>query len=463
MSLSAPAEADLVRLRQTFASGLTQPLAWRLEQLAALQTMLRQHESELVTALSADLGKNSYDSWVTEIGYLHRDIRHTRKHLRSWLTAKRLSHPLLAWPGRSEIRPEPLGVVLIFGAWNYPVQLLLSPLVAALAAGNCAVIKPSELAPATAELLERILPNFLSRNAVQLVTGGADTATALLKHRFDHIFYTGGGEVGKRVMHAASDFLTPVTLELGGKSPAIVLADAELKVAAKRIAWGKWLNAGQTCIAPDYVLVEDSVHDQFVAHLGDAIQEFYGDDPEQSDDYGRIINHRHWQRLTSYLETGTIAIGGDSNGGQNYISPTVLTQVPADSPVLNEEIFGPILPVISVSSLATAGDYIRAHDKPLALYAFSENVMTLEQIKAELPAGSHCFNDTLMFMLNPELPFGGVGASGMGRYHGRYGFETFSHMKAVMTRSTRFDPSFRYPPYSSWKRKLMRWFTGGSK
>lgn len=451
--------ASIQRLRATYDSGLTRPLAWRIQQLQQLQQMLQEHETDLLAALQSDLGKSSAEGWLTELGYLQSDIKYTLKHLKRWLRPQRVSQPLLAWPGRSFRQPEPLGVVFIIGAWNYPLQLLLSPLIAALAAGNCVVVKPSELAPNTAQLLERILPDYLAAEAVHVFTGGAEVASELLKQRFDHILYTGGGRVGRIVMKAAAEHLTPVTLELGGKSPAVVLHDADIVVAARRIAWGKWLNAGQTCIAPDYVLVDESVHDKFVDALQTAITGFFGSTPETAEDYGRIVNTQHFERLVNYLNDGQIVIGGAHDREQRYLAPTVMTNVSTDSQIMQDEIFGPILPILKIRNLADAVRFIRERDKPLALYGFSRSARHLQQLTEQTHAGNQCNNDTLMFMLNPELPFGGVGPSGMGRYHGRFGFETFSHLKSVMTRPFKLDPSFRYPPYTSFKQKLMRWFS----
>ena len=447
------------RLRNSYASGLTRPLAWRINQLKQLSQLVDDHQHTLLTALATDLGKSAAEGWLTELGFLKSDIKHTIKQLPRWSKPTRVSQPLLTAPGRSYLQPEPLGVVLIIGAWNYPIQLLLSPLVAALAAGNCAVLKPSELAPATATELARLLPDYLDSEAVQIVTGGADIAQQLLAERFDHIMYTGGGRVGRIVMKAAAEYLTPVTLELGGKSPAVVLADADIAVTARRIAWGKWINAGQTCIAPDYVLVDERVHDALIEQLKQAINAFYGNDPEQASDYGRIVNSQHCQRLIDYLGDGTIAVGGRYDKAQRYIEPTVLTDVSTDSKIMQDEIFGPLLPVLKVTNLAAAIDFINAREKPLALYGFSKSARSLKQLTEQTHAGNQCNNDTLMFMLNPELPFGGVGPSGMGRYHGKFGFDTFSHHKAVMAKPFWSDPSFRYPPYTSFKQKLLRWFS----
>lgn len=452
-------KAMMQRLRHSYISGLTRPLTWRLEQLKQLKLMLQEHEADLLSALASDLGKSKAEGWLTELGYLNSDIDYTSKHLSKWMRGKRVSQPLMAWPGKSYLHPEPLGVVLIIGAWNYPLQLLLSPLVAALAAGNCAVVKPSELAPKTADVIAKLLPDYLANEAVQVVTGGAETAQELLAERFDHIMYTGGGRVGRIVMEAAAKHLTPVTLELGGKSPAVVLDDADITTAARRITWGKWLNAGQTCIAPDYVLVAESKREALIIELKKSVEEFYGKDASDADDYGRIVNEQHWERLVNYLDHGTVVHGGEYDRQQRFLAPTILTDVVEDSPVMEEEIFGPILPVLSIPNLASAIEFIRERDKPLALYGFSASARSLKQLTEQTHAGNQCNNDTLMFMLNPELPFGGVGPSGMGRYHGKFGFDTFSHQKAVMQRPFWFDPKFRYPPYTSFKQKLLRWFS----
>ncbi|PTB87447.1 aldehyde dehydrogenase family protein [Pseudidiomarina aestuarii] len=446
-------------LRNTYATGVTRSYSWRKQQLEALDKLIIEHEGDLLQALHDDLGKSTAEGWLTEIGFLRSDIKHTLKQLRRWMRPKRVSQPLLAWPGKSYLQPEPLGVVLIMGAWNYPIQLLLSPLVAAIAAGNCAVLKPSELAAATATLLARLLPDYLDPKAIKVVTGGAETAQQLLTERFDHIMYTGGGRVGRIVMKAAAEHLTPVTLELGGKSPAVVLNDADLPTTARRIAWGKWINAGQTCIAPDYVLVDARQHDALIDELKKAIHEFFGTEADQANDYGRIVNEQHWHRLVEYLKDGSVAYGGGYEREERYIEPTILTSVAADSAVMQEEIFGPILPVLPVNNLAEAIEFIQRRDKPLALYGFSRNSSALQQLTDNTHAGNQCNNDTLMFMLNPELPFGGVGPSGMGRYHGKFGFDTFSHHKALMSRPFWFDPKFRYPPYTSFKQKLLRWFS----
>lgn len=454
-----PFESTFKQLKSHFDSGLTRPLSWRLNQLKQLQRFLDENEKPLLEALKNDLNKHPSEARLTELQFLQSDIKHTIKALPKWSKARKVGNPLLAWPAKSQLVPEPLGTVLILGAWNYPLQLLLAPLVAAIAAGNCALIKPSEHASATADLLSRQLPDYLDNSAIKIVTGAATESQQLTTLPFDHIFYTGGEHAAKSIMAAAAENLTPVTLELGGKSPAVVLADAPIQVAARRIVWGKFLNAGQTCIAPDYVLVEDSVKEQLISAMHQELVNFYGDDPQNSDCYGRIIHQGHWQRLTQMLDQENIVIGGDFDKAERYIAPTIVDGVKENSALMQEEIFGPILPVITIKSAADAIEKIHRHPKPLALYVFSNTQRLLSLFTEKVSAGNVCYNDTLMFMLNDKLPFGGVGRSGMGRYHGKFGFDTFSHLKPVMKRSFRFDVALRYPPYSKFKDKILSWFS----
>ena len=444
------------RLQQSYVLGKTKTFAWRKAQLEALQRMLSENEAAFVEALNADLGKSEAEAFTTEIGFLLSDIQHTKKHLRQWMKARKVSTPLLAQPARSSLQPEPLGTVLIIGAWNYPVQLTLAPYVAALAAGNCALLKPSELAPASSALMASLIPRYLDGDAVAVVEGDKDVASELLSLPFDHIFYTGGEAVGKIVMAAAARNLTPVTLELGGKSPCVVDANTDITTTARRIVWGKWTNAGQTCIAPDYVLVERSCADALIDKLGKEIIRQFGNQPLQSKDYGRIVNERHLARLTQYTEGHEIVIGGQIDEAQMKLAPTVILNPDIDTPVMQEEIFGPVLPVIEVSSVSEAIDFIKRRHKPLAAYLFSESPSMQQQFVEEVSAGSVCINDTMMFMANPQLPFGGVGNSGMGRYHGKFGFDTFSHLKSVMKRSFWFDVAIRYAPSSARKRFLLK-------
>ena len=413
-------ESVFERLQQSFVLGKTKTYAWRKAQLEALHRMLSENEAAFVKALNADLGKSEAEAFTTEIGFLLSDIQHTKKHLRQWMKAQKVSTPLLAQPARSTLQPEPLGTVLIIGAWNYPVQLTLAPYIAALAAGNCALLKPSELSPASSALMASLIPKYLDGDAVAVVEGGKDTASELLSLPFDHIFYTGGEVVGKIVMEAAARHLTPVTLELGGKSPCVVDGNTDIATTARRIVWGKWTNAGQTCIAPDYVLVERSCANELVELLGKEITRQFGSQPLQSKDYGRIVNERHLMRLKHYTEGHEIVIGGQVDEARMKLAPTVILNPDIDTPVMQEEIFGPVLPVIEVSSVSEAINFIKRRHKPLAAYLFSESQATQQQFVDEVSAGSVCLNDTMMFMANPQLPFGGVGNSGMGRYHGKF-------------------------------------------
>jgi aldehyde dehydrogenase (NAD+) len=446
-------------LRATFARGHTHPLSWRRAQLDGLERFLTEQEAPLLEALKKDLGKSTAEAWTTELGFLLKDIQHTRKHLARWLKPRSVSTPLVALPGRSKLVLEPLGTVLIMGAWNYPLQLTLSPVIAAIAAGNTVLLKPSEISQHTAKVLAELLPPYLDQEAFAVVEGDAETAKALLELPFDHIFYTGGGAVGKSVMRAAADHLTPVTLELGGKSPAIVTRNCDIKVSARRIAWGKWLNAGQTCIAPDYVLVDAKVQPALVDALKETITDFYTEDPQRSKDYGRIINKRHFDRLVDLLAEHTTLNESDYDRRSRYMAPMLIDNPPTDSAIMQDEIFGPLLPVIAVNSLEEAIQFVRRRDKPLACYAFTRDKQEQREIERSISCGNLCINDTLLFMLNEKLPFGGVGGSGMGRYHGEYGVRTFSHEKPVMTRSLRLDMALRYPPFSkrklAWLKKLL--------
>ena len=447
-------------LGATFESGRTRNLAWRAEQLEALERMMSECEQELMDALRADLGKHPQEAWATEISYVAADAVYCRKYLKRWSKAHKVSTPMLGQPGKSWIQPEPLGVVLIIGAWNYPLQLTLAGLAAAISAGNCAVIKPSELAPAMSDVIARRVPEYLDNDCVKIIEGAVPETSALLELPWDHILYTGGGNVGRIVMSAAAKHLTPVTLELGGKSPCIVMPDADLVTTARRIAWGKFTNAGQTCIAPDYVLVDATTEKKLVPLLQAAVTEMFGEDPESSDSYGRIVNDRHFERIAGLIASGDVAVGGQTNAESRYIAPTVLTGVAADSPVMREEIFGPVLPVLRVDDLEAAIRFIRASDKPLAGYIFTKSSASEARFLEMVSCGNACVNDTMMFMTVDELPFGGVGPSGMGNYSGEYGFRTFSHMKAVMKRGWWPDVAVRYAPFTDKKFKLLRMIRG---
>ena len=443
-------------LEETFESGRTTDLAWRAAQLSAIERLMVEREQEFMDALATDLGKHALEAWSTEISYVADTAAYCRKKLRKWTRRRKVSTPMVGQPGKSWVQPEPLGVVLVIGAWNYPLQLTLSGAAAAIAAGNCVVIKPSELAPATSALTARLVPEYLDSDCIRVVEGAVPETTALLELPWDHILSTGGGHVARIVMAAAAKHLTPVTLELGGKSPCVVLPDADLDTTAMRIAWGKFTNAGQTCIAPDYILTDAETEKKLVPKLQEAITSMFGDDPGASDSYGKIVNERHFARLLGLIDSGDVATGGRSDAASRYIEPTVLTNVTPDSPVMQEEIFGPILPMLRCDDLDAAIRYIRAGDKPLAAYVFTKDKTAQERFLDRVSSGSACVNDTMMFMTVHELPFGGVGPSGMGAYSGEYGFTTFSHMKAVMRRGWWPDPDLRYAPYTDGKFKLLR-------
>ena len=359
-------------------------------------------------------------------------------------------------PGKSRLIPEPVGVVLVIAPWNYPIHLLLVPVAGAIAAGNAVVMKPSEVTTTTSALLASLVPKYLDTSAIALVEGGVPETTDLLEQHFDHIFYTGNGTVGRIVMAAAVKNLTPVTLELGGKSPVIIDASANLRVAARRIAWGKWLNAGQTCIAPDYVMVNSSVRDGFVDELGKAITEFFGEEPKESESYGRIVSPNHFARVSALMEGGTAVIGGETDAATRYIAPTVLLDVHPDAQIMKEEIFGPLLPIVDVASTDEAIAHINANPHPLALYVFTGDKRVAVDVIDRTTAGGVTVNGTIMHFSNPNLPFGGIGESGMGGYHGLSGVRLFQHMKPVLTRGTKMDPSIAYPPYTDRKAKIFR-------
>ncbi|MFJ6841880.1 aldehyde dehydrogenase family protein [Streptomyces griseoluteus] len=428
--------ADTVaRLRDTFRTGRTKSVEWRTEQLRRLRAMLTEHGDDLAAALHADLGKSATEAYRTEIDFTVREIDHTLEHLAEWLRPEPAPVPAyLGDDATAWTQYDPLGVVLVIAPWNYPAQLLLAPVVGALASGNAVVAKPSELAPATSAALAELIPAYLDTDAVAVVEGGIPETTALLAQRFDHIFYTGNGTVGRVVMRAAAEHLTPVTLELGGKSPAFVDRDTDLDVVADRLARGKFLNAGQTCVAPDYVLTDPETAPALEAALVRAVEGIYGADPAASPEYGRIVNERHFDRLSGLLDSGRVAVGGASDRTDKYIAPTVLADVAPDAPVMREEIFGPILPIVTVPDLDAAVHFINDRDKPLALYVFTDSDTTRERIAAETSSGGLGHGLPLAHLTVSDLPFGGVGESGMGSYHGRYSLDTFSHRKAVLSK-----------------------------
>jgi len=443
-------------LRNSYNKGVTRPLAWRKHQLEQMVKMLEENESAFLDALATDLGKPRVEGFITDIAFVTSEVKSMIKNLKKWNKPERVGTPLIAMPGKSRLIPEPVGVVLVIAPWNYPIHLLLVPVAGAIAAGNAVVMKPSEVTTNTSALLASLVPKYLDTSAIALVEGGVPETTDLLEQHFDHIFYTGNGTVGRIVMAAAVKNLTPVTLELGGKSPVIIDASANLRVAARRIAWGKWLNAGQTCIAPDYVMVNSSVRDGFIDELGKAITEFFGDDPKESDSYGRIVSPNHFARVSGLMNGGTAVIGGETDAATRYIAPTVLLDVHPDAQIMKEEIFGPLLPIVDVASTAEAIAHINANPHPLALYVFTGDKRVASDVISRTTAGGVTVNGTIMHFSNPNLPFGGIGESGMGGYHGKAGVRLFQHMKPVLTRGTKMDPSIAYPPYTDRKAKIFR-------
>lgn len=455
--LAAVAAADaLSGPRKAFESGRTRDLGWRREQLKALIALLVEHEADVVKAVEADLGKPELEAVTSECWLPIGEAKHALKHLDRWAAPHRVPLPLSMAPGSAELRSEPRGVVLIVGAWNYPFLLTLAPLVSALAAGCTAVVKPSEAAPASAALLAELLPRRLDPDAVRVVQGGPDVSAALARSRFDLIFYTGGERAARKIMAAAAETLTPVVLELGGKSPALVHPSADLAVAARRIAWGRATNAGQVCLAPDYALVPRDLVEPFVAGVKAAWRGFYGEDAAKSPDYGRVIDARHFQRLLSLLDGQTVAAGGRSDPGRLFIEPTLVVDPDPGSPIMQEEIFGPILPVVPYDDWSDAVGFVTSKPHPLAAYVFARDGAAADFAERSITAGAIMRNDVLMQQAAQTLPFGGIGPSGMGRYHGRFGFETFSHLKPVVKRGTWPDPALRYPPYSSGKLNTLR-------
>ena len=441
-------EQLVARHRAYFLSGKTRPVEWREAQLAAVQALMKERAADFHDALWKDLRRNRVDADLADVKFVADEAAYARRRVRRWMRPLRESTPLILAPGRTRVRFDPLGVGLIIGAWNYPIMLVLSPLVAALAGGNAAVLKPSEGAPACAEAIARLVPQYLDREAVSVVTGGVAETTALLEQKWDHIFFTGGLPIGKIVMTAAARNLTPVVLELGGKNPTVVHSSADLRVAARRIAQGRWMNAGQTCTAPDYVLVFKDVAQEFLAQLKAAVIEFYGADPRESPDYGRIASARHFERLTKLIGNGRLYHGGQNDRDDLFIAPTILVNVPPEAMIMQEEIFGPILPVIEVDTVEETIDHMNARPSPLGLYVFARDGNVADRIVKATSSGDAAINDCTVQPLVRELPFGGVGNSGMGKYHGEWGFRAYTNARGVLHRGTSFDPAVRYPPYS---------------
>lgn len=445
----------VARLRDVHASGRTHGAAWRIRQLRGLERLLEECEGEIAAALHTDLGRTAAEAWLGDIASTKGEAVYARKRLRAWMLPRPKTLSLNQLPALGWVQYEPLGIALVIGPWNYPVYLTLGPLVAAVAAGNCAVIKPSELAPATSELLARLLPHYLDSDAIAVVQGDATVTQSLIAQGFDHVFFTGGTEVGRKIMAAAAPLLSPVVLELGGKSPVIVTADADLDVVARRVAWLKFMNSGQTCISPDYVLVERSVRDALVAKITGAVREFRSTEPDLA---LRVVNQRQFDRLQSYLATtdGRIVAGGGTDRQALTIEATIVVDPSPSDALMTDEIFGPILPVLSVDSADEAFAFVRSRPKPLAAYLFSSSTPVKRRFLRAVSAGSSVINHVGMHVLAPQLPFGGVGASGIGSYHGRYGFEALSHRKSVLVKPQRPDLKLTYPPYTDTTLKIMR-------
>ncbi|MBA4547881.1 aldehyde dehydrogenase [Thermoactinomyces intermedius] len=452
--------SGLVRRQKAFFySGKTRELSFRLSNLQKLLDAVKRYEPDILTALKRDLNKSEYEAYVMEIMVIKEEIKWMKKNLRKWAKPRRVKTPLVLFGARSYVYPEPYGVNLIIGPWNYPVQLILCPLTGAIAAGNCAVIKPSEYTPHTSKVLKQMIEGIFDPEYVAVVEGEAETARALIREPFDHIFFTGSVPVGRSVMESAAKSLTPVTLELGGKSPVIVSPDCNVELTARRIVWGKFTNAGQTCVAPDYVYVPEELKEALLNQMKEEIKRFYGENPLENPDYTRIVSAKHFQRLQSFLAPDRIVVGGKSDPKSLKIEPTILDPVSWEDPVMQEEIFGPVLPVLTYCKLDEVIQTIRQKPKPLALYVFAENKNVQEKVIASLPFGGGCVNDTLMHVGTPHLPFGGVGPSGIGRYHGKYSFDCFSHQKGMIKQTTRFDMALRYPYVKSglkWIRRLTR-------
>jgi aldehyde dehydrogenase (NAD+) len=450
------AKALVEKLRATFNSGRTRSVEWRMRQLDAIRKMLVDREDEILDALHVDLGRPRLESFIGETGFMVKEVDHARRHLREWMKPERVPTPVVLQPGKSEVHKEPLGVVLVIGPWNYPFQLVMSPLVGALAAGNTVLIKPSEVAVNTSALLARLLPQYLEPDAVAVYEGGVEETTKLLEERFDHIFYTGNGAVARIIYAAAAKHLTPVTLELGGKTPCIIDENVDLDVAARRITWGKFFNAGQTCVAPDYLMVHEKVRDRFLDKMKTTVREFYGDDPQKSSDYGRIVNTRHHQRLSKLLPSGEPVTKIEVDEADRYISPVILRDVAPDSLAMADEIFGPILPVMSFRESEEVIRFVNDRPKPLALYVFTHSDRFADKILGNTSSGGATINHVWMHLGVPGLPFGGVGDSGLGNYHGKFSFDTFTHRRGVLHKPLRIDPPIMYPPYDGLKSRILK-------
>lgn len=440
----------LNQLQDLVLSGKTRNEKWRRAQLNSLSNLLENHQEEILQALSQDLGKPATEAFF-EIIAVKQEIKLAQKSLSNWMKRRQINVPVSLKPAQALVQPDPLGCILIIGPWNYPFSLTLQPLVGALAAGNTAVLKPSEHAPNVSNLIKKLIEEYFPPEIVQVFEGDGHMAADLMTRQFDHVFFTGGENIGKKVMEAASKNLTPVTLELGGKSPAIVIEGANLEVTSKRVIWGKSLNAGQTCIAPDHLLVEDKLFDSLISNLINSINDFYGNTPLDSKHLGRIINEKQFNRLNNLLtqakKNNQIIYGGDSNEKEKRISPTLIKIDNRNDPLMKEELFGPLLPILNIKNLDQAISDLKLLPKPLALYLFGGGDKEQGKVLSMTSSGGVCFNDVVLQAGIPELPFGGVGTSGMGKYHGKAGFDNFTHYKSVLKRPFWLDLKFRYPPY----------------
>jgi aldehyde dehydrogenase (NAD+) len=454
---TAPADVagTVARLRRTFASGRTRDVEWRKQQLLALQRLMEENEAAIVKALEEDLDRNPFESYIADIATTIGEAKYAAKRVKKWMKRKYLLLELPQLPGRGWVEYEPYGTVLVIGAWNYPFYLTLGPAVGAIAAGNTLVIKPSEIASASSRLMAELVPRYLDNDAIAVIEGDGSVSQELIAQGLDRVMFTGGTEIGRKVYEGAAKHLTPVTLELGGKSPVIVAADADIEVAAKRIAWMKLLNGGQTCVAPDYVLADAKIRDQLVAKIGESITKFRSNEPHGI----RVVNQRQFDRISGYLSgnESKISCGGDCDPSTMRIQPTVVVDPDPDGPLMRNEIFGPVLPIITVNSLDDAIRFVNSRPKPLSAYLFTKARETRERVIKEIPAGGMLVNHIAFQVSTAKLPFGGVGASGMGAYHGKWGFDEFSHRKSVLTKPTRPDlSSFIYPPYTEKAFKMAR-------
>ncbi|MGK7942395.1 MAG: aldehyde dehydrogenase family protein [Crocosphaera sp.] len=441
-----------------FFSEKTKKIEFRKQQLKQLKQLMIDHETEISEALYKDLGKSQFESYLAEIRIIKEEINYALKHLRKWVNSRFVSTPIEQFPASAFIQAQPKGVVLIISPWNYPFSLAILPLIGAIAAGNCAIIKPSEISYHTSKILAQIINNNFPSNYIKVIEGGKEMSQQFLQQKWDHIFFTGSPKIGKLVMETAAKNLTPVTLELGGKSPCIVDKNINIKETAKRIIWGKFINAGQSCIAPDYLLVNQTIKSELIINLGQVIKDFYGEDPSQSLDYGRIINDYHFKRLSNFLQLGKIIIGGQIIPEMRYISPTIIDEVDADFPIMQEEIFGPILPIIEYNQIEEAITFINQRPKPLSIYLFSNHKSQQKIVLEKTISGAVCINDTVMQYGVPALLFGGIGNSGIGSYHGKASFDTFSHYKSVLNRSFWLETNLRFPPYKGklkWVKRLL--------